>query len=184
MKTQLSKSARERARYTEEYKEQAAIAAASSAWAMRLILDAPLVSAALRMALSQRRPARSLILHSDHRGSQSAGTAYRRVLAQHGLVPSMSRPGNCLCPALPGFPDSRLIQSAFGESILYHPRNSLNPRFLSFGRHSESIREQMPASTAGADSPARPGRARSRLRAGRREVPATPRSAAAPAAPG
>jgi hypothetical protein len=28
-------------------------------------LDAPLVSAALRMALGQRRPARSLILHSD-----------------------------------------------------------------------------------------------------------------------
>ena len=63
-------------------------------WAMSPILDAPLVSAALRMALSQRRPAHSLILHSD-RGSQFASAAYRQLLAQHGLVPSMSRPGNC-----------------------------------------------------------------------------------------
>ena len=37
-------------------------------WAMSQILDAPLVIAALRMALSQRRPARTLIVHSD-RGS-------------------------------------------------------------------------------------------------------------------
>ena len=56
--------------------------------------NAPLVSAALRMALSQRRPASSLILHSD-RGSQFASAAYRQLLAQHGLVASMSRPGNC-----------------------------------------------------------------------------------------
>ena len=34
-------------------------------WAMSPILDAPLVSTALRMALSKRRLARSLILHSD-----------------------------------------------------------------------------------------------------------------------
>src|SRR5450432_958017 len=63
-------------------------------WAMSPILDAPLVSAALRMALSQRRPARSLILHSD-RGSQFASAAYRQILTEHGLVASMSRPGNC-----------------------------------------------------------------------------------------
>src|SRR5450432_3233897 len=62
-------------------------------WAMSPILDAPLVSAALRMALSQRRPARSLTLHSD-RGSQFASAAYRGLLAQHGLVASVRRPGN------------------------------------------------------------------------------------------
>ena len=63
-------------------------------WAMSQILHATLVIAALRMALGQRRPAQTLILHSD-RGAQFASAAYRQVLAQHGLVPSMSRKANC-----------------------------------------------------------------------------------------
>ncbi len=63
-------------------------------WAMSQILDATLVIAALRMALGHRRPAKTLILHSD-RGAQFASVAYRQALAQHGLVPSMSRKANC-----------------------------------------------------------------------------------------
>jgi putative transposase len=54
-------------------------------WAMHQILDARLVIAALRMALAQRRPAKSLIIHSD-RGAQFASAAYRQILAQHGLI--------------------------------------------------------------------------------------------------
>src|SRR5437867_5801337 len=50
-------------------------------WAMSPILDASLTSAALRMALSQRRPTGPLILHSD-RGSQFASAAYRQLLAK------------------------------------------------------------------------------------------------------
>src|SRR5206468_9770825 len=50
--------------------------------------------AALRMALRQRHPGRTLIVHSD-RGSQFASAAYRQVLAEHGLLASMSRPCNC-----------------------------------------------------------------------------------------
>src|SRR5207249_7172815 len=48
-------------------------------WAMSPILDAPLVVAALRMALGQRRPAGTLIVHSD-RGAQFVSAAYRHVL--------------------------------------------------------------------------------------------------------
>ena len=48
-------------------------------WAMSQILDASLVIAALRMALNHRRPAQTLILHSD-RGAQFASAAYRQVL--------------------------------------------------------------------------------------------------------
>ena len=85
-------------------------------WAMSSILDAPLVSAALRMALSQRRPASSLILHSD-RGSQFASAAYRQILTQHGLVASMSRPGNCY--------DNAFIESFWStlkyELVYHHP---------------------------------------------------------------
>jgi putative transposase len=85
-------------------------------WAMSQILDAPLVIAALRMALGQRRPARTLILHSD-RGAQFASAAYRQVLAQHGLLASMSRKGNCY--------DNAFIESFWSSlkyELIYHHR--------------------------------------------------------------
>jgi len=85
-------------------------------WAMSPILDAPLVSASLRMALAQRRPAQSLILHSD-RGSQFASAAYRQLLAEHGLIASMSRPGNCY--------DNAFIESFWSTlkyELVYHHR--------------------------------------------------------------
>ena len=63
-------------------------------WAMSQLLDASLVLAALRMALSQGRHSQNLIVHSD-RGAQFASSAYRQLLAQHGLSASMSRKGNC-----------------------------------------------------------------------------------------
>jgi putative transposase len=85
-------------------------------WAMSPILDAPLASAALCMALSQRRPAAKLIVHSD-RGTQFASAAYRQLLAQHGLVASMSRPGNCY--------DNAFIESFWSSlkyELVYHQR--------------------------------------------------------------
>ena len=85
-------------------------------WAMSQILDATLVIAALHMALGHRRPAKTLILHSD-RGAQFASAAYRQVLAQHGLVASMSRKGNCY--------DNAFIESFFRSlkyELVYHQR--------------------------------------------------------------
>jgi putative transposase len=85
-------------------------------WAMNQILDAPLVIAALRMALGQRRPAGTLIVHSD-RGAQFASAAYRQVLAQHGLLASMSRTGNCY--------DNAFIESFWSSlkyELVYHHR--------------------------------------------------------------
>ena len=63
-------------------------------WAMGSTLDTAVPLAALRMALRRRKPARGLIHHSD-RGVQYASADYRSVLAEHGLVASMSRKGNC-----------------------------------------------------------------------------------------
>ena len=63
-------------------------------WAMRGRLDADLALAALRAAIAARRPPRGLIHHSD-RGVQYASTAYRTLLAAHGMHASMSRPGDC-----------------------------------------------------------------------------------------
>jgi putative transposase len=87
-------------------------------WAMSQILDARLVIAALHMALGQRRPDRALIVHSD-RGAQFASAAYRQVLAQHGLLASMSRKGNCY--------DNAFIESFWSSlkyELVYHHRFS------------------------------------------------------------
>ena len=61
------------------------------------------------MALRQRRPTGPLIVHSD-RGAQFASGAYRQVLAEHGLLASMSRKGNCY--------DNAFIES-FWSSLKY-----------------------------------------------------------------
>ncbi len=85
-------------------------------WAMHQILDARLVIAALRMALAQRRPVKPLILHSD-RGAQFASAAYRQILAQHGLIASMARKGNCH--------DNAFIESFWSSlkyELVYHHR--------------------------------------------------------------
>ena len=63
-------------------------------WAMGDTLATTLPLAALEMALQQRRPPTGLVHHSD-RGVQYASAAYRQRLALAGVIPSMSRPGNC-----------------------------------------------------------------------------------------
>jgi len=63
-------------------------------WAMGDTLATTLPLAALEMALQQRRPPSGLVHHSD-RGVQYCSAAYRQRLALAGVIPSMSRPGNC-----------------------------------------------------------------------------------------
>lgn len=63
-------------------------------WAMSEELDTRIALAALRMALEQRQPGPGLVHHTD-RGVQYASEAYTAALAANGLVPSMSRRGNC-----------------------------------------------------------------------------------------
>jgi putative transposase len=63
-------------------------------WAFDDTLATTLPLAALDMALTQRKPPAGLVHHSD-RGVQYASAAYRQRLAQAGVVPSMSRRGNC-----------------------------------------------------------------------------------------
>ena len=63
-------------------------------WALASGMPATLVCAALQMAIAQRNPQPGLIVHSD-RGTQYASSLHQALLAQHGLVGSMSRKGNC-----------------------------------------------------------------------------------------
>ena len=62
-------------------------------WALGRTLEAELALTALRMAVAQRRPGPGLVHHSD-RGVQYACSAYRELLAEHGIRGSMSRSGN------------------------------------------------------------------------------------------
>ena len=65
-------------------------------WSMRPDMQSELVLDALDMAWFGRSPGRQtgLIFHSD-RGSQYASDDFRQLLKGHGIVPSMSRKGNC-----------------------------------------------------------------------------------------
>jgi putative transposase len=63
-------------------------------WATSANNDRALALAALEQAIRQRRPRPGLVQHTD-RGSPYASDDYRAVLAQQGIVASMSRTGDC-----------------------------------------------------------------------------------------
>ena len=63
-------------------------------WAVGDSLAAELALDAVQRALDERQPPPGLVHHSD-RGVQYACTAYRELLAAHGVEVSMSRRGNC-----------------------------------------------------------------------------------------
>jgi putative transposase len=71
---------------------------------------------ALQQAIRSRRPGAGLLHHSD-RGGQYASANYQDVLDRHGMICSMSRPGNCL--------DNAVVESFFHTlktEWLYHYR--------------------------------------------------------------
>jgi transposase InsO family protein len=83
-------------------------------WAMGQRLTGELAEQALTMALANRAPRAGLVHHSD-RGSQYAATSYQRLLTGYGLIPSMSRKGNCW--------DNACVESFFGtlkRELVYH----------------------------------------------------------------
>ena len=83
-------------------------------WAMGHRLTVDLAERALTMALVNRTLRAGLLHHSD-RGSQYAAASYQRVLDAHGLIPSMSRKGNCW--------DNACVESFFGtlkRELVYH----------------------------------------------------------------
>jgi transposase InsO family protein len=75
-------------------------------WSVRPTMEQALVLHALRDALFERRPAPGLVHHSD-RGVQYAADDYRALLAEHGMICSMSRKGNCW--------DNAVVESFFSS---------------------------------------------------------------------
>jgi putative transposase len=74
-------------------------------WAMDAHRDEALVEQAARMALLRRQPEPGLLHHSD-RGSQYTAADYRELLAEYGIMMSMSGKGDCY--------DNALMESFFG----------------------------------------------------------------------
>ena len=73
-------------------------------WAMSARADEDLVESALQMAFARRQLNGDLLHHSD-RGSQYAASHYAHLLAQQGIIVSMSRKGECY--------DNAVIESFF-----------------------------------------------------------------------
>ena len=84
-------------------------------WALDRTLTARLPLLALSRAITLRQPAPGLVHHSD-RGIQYASEQYTRMLHDHGILPSMSRPGN---PYDNAFCES-FIKTLKGEQICAH----------------------------------------------------------------
>jgi transposase InsO family protein len=74
-------------------------------WAVRDNMATPLCLEALRQAVTTRQVVEGAIHHTD-RGSQYTSQEYRAALDKAGLVPSMSRKGNCW--------DNAVAESFFG----------------------------------------------------------------------
>jgi putative transposase len=62
-------------------------------WSLERTMATRLPLAALERAIGERQPPPGLVHHSD-RGVQYASGEYVRKLRRHGMIPSMSRPGN------------------------------------------------------------------------------------------
>lgn len=99
-------------------------------WAMSATPDKQVAVAALRMALTRRQPAPGVIHHTDQ-GALYTSVAYQRLLAQTGLVASMSRKGNCY--------DNAVVESFFStlknELIHdgdYHTRDEARAEVFAF----------------------------------------------------
>jgi len=84
-------------------------------WSMSDRMTSTLTCDALRMALFRRQRPRGVIVHSD-RGSQYCSHEYRKLLAENGLVSSMSAKGNCYDnAAMESWNHSLKVEAIHGE---------------------------------------------------------------------
>lgn len=86
-------------------------------WAMSERMTSTLVMDALQMALWRRKMPRGVIVHSD-RGSQYCSYDYQRLLANHGLICSMSKRGDCFDnAAMESWNHSFKVEAIHGEKF-------------------------------------------------------------------
>ena len=73
-------------------------------WATSDRMKKDLALTAMKRALALRQPPRGILHHSD-RGSQYCSGDYQKLLANHGILPSMSGKGNCY--------DNAMVETVF-----------------------------------------------------------------------
>jgi len=87
-------------------------------WAMSERMTSKLVIDALRMALWRRKMPSGVIVHSD-RGSQYCSHDYQQLLANNGLICSMSKRGDCYDnAAMESWNHSFKVEAIHGEKFL------------------------------------------------------------------
>lgn len=107
-------------------------------WAMNARMKTQLVLDALAMAYWKRKPPKELLHHSD-RGSQYASHDYQKQLVNYGMIPSMSRKGNCWDNA----PTERFFRSLKSERLTglrFFTRNEAKNEILDYITFYNSIR--------------------------------------------
>lgn len=94
-------------------------------WALQEHMRTELILEALQMAYSRRSPKKGVIHHSDQ-GSQYASFKYQSELLKMGMVPSMSRKGNCW--------DNAPSESFFAtlKKELIHPQKTFESRVKAY----------------------------------------------------
>jgi putative transposase len=85
-------------------------------WALDAQLKTSLALEALRMAYWRQKPTKGLIHHSD-RGSQYASHDYQQALKIYGMIPSMSRKGDCYDNAVAESFFHTLKNDQFGDQV-------------------------------------------------------------------
>jgi putative transposase len=87
-------------------------------WSMSGRMTAKLVCDALQMALWRRKLPRDVIVHSD-RGSQYCSFEYQKLLANNGMICSMSKRGDCYDnAAMESWNHSLKVEAIHGEKLL------------------------------------------------------------------
>jgi len=74
-------------------------------WEANGRLNQELTLRALQKAIERRRPSSSSLLHHSDQGIQYSHPGYQDCLEKHGIIPSMSRKGNCY--------DNAVVESFF-----------------------------------------------------------------------
>ena len=83
---------------------------------MKASLEKRIVLDALLMAVCRRKPTGEVTIHSDQ-GSQYGSSEWQRFCREHGLLPSMSRRGNCYDNAVAESFFSSLKKERIGKKI-------------------------------------------------------------------
>ena len=87
-------------------------------WALSSRMTSSLVIDALQMALWRRKMPRGVIVHSD-RGSQYCSHDYQKLLADNGLICSMSKRGDCFDnAAMESWNHSFKVEAVHGEKFV------------------------------------------------------------------